>query len=75
MKEEYIKYLEYIYNNIGDCKLISSFSCLGKTYVGNNEHFAFELEKSYKNWFPKSYESILWVKESEYLEDVLKEKI
>lgn len=41
---------------------------------GNNEHFAFGLEKSYKNWFPKSYESILWINENEYLEDILKGK-
>lgn len=172
MKEDYNKDLKYIYNNIGNCKLISSFSCLGKTYIGNkysnildleaswykwiynddviakdvekrkgvtdrianpnypanyfksiaenlskydvilitpelyirellheynikyyyafptdskfvidrafsrgnNEYFAFGLEKSYKNWFPKNYESVLWVKENEYLENVLKDE-
>lgn len=172
MGQEIKVYLEYIHSNMENCKIISSFSCLGKTYVGNkynnvldleaswykwiyyddkiandvekrkgitdrvlnpeyptnyfraikenilkydvilitpeesirqillkykisyyyafptnsrfvvnralkrgnNEYFALGLNKSYKSWYPKNNENVLWVKEEQFLEDVLKSK-
>ena len=41
---------------------------------GNNMYFSRGLEKSYKQWYPTKEENILWVKEDEYLEDVLIKK-
>ena len=41
---------------------------------GNNIYFSKGLEKSYKQWYPTKEENILWVKEDEYLEDVLIKK-
>lgn len=41
---------------------------------GNNMYFSKGLEKSYKQWYPSKEENILWIKESEYLEDILIKK-
>ncbi len=50
MEDKVDKYLNYISNNIGNCKIISCFSCLGKTYLGNKYNNILDLEASFYKW-------------------------
>ena len=38
---------------------------------GNNIAFALGLEKSYQKWYPDKLENVLWVKDNEYLENLI----
>lgn len=38
---------------------------------GNNLYFAKGLENTFKKWYPTKKERVLWLTESEYLEDIM----
>lgn len=60
--------IKYYYAFPNDSKFVTERALLR----GNNENFAFGLEKSYVTWAPKENENILIVNKDLYLEDVLK---